>query len=393
MRKKSRFILIILFLLAAAVLAAALAAGNPGRRFGGRTGNTLAKADRVQGDVSILRNGMAYVLKDGVALRQDDSLATGQDAGCTAAFSDGARLSLDTYSEVSLSALTKEERTLSVIEGAVMIETAGEETLPLDISADEITLRAKADGLLMVEAYHGTVTVSVFRGSPLMRCSGREYPLAPGDRVVFLRGDDDTDLTFNRILSSDLREFAIRTLLDQGGVIFDPEQLNAVLEKRRTEKDSLALPSEGEGLQCTLEIRCDTVLDHLDMLSAEKAAAIPKDGILLPPTKVIFSRGDSVYDVLRRTCLNAGLEIDYDYAVYYTGYYVDHLAGLAEFECGPQSGWMYKVNGWFPNYGSAKYYVRDGDVIVWLYSCEGLGVDIGAETWKSDAETGRHAED
>ena len=76
----------------------------------------------------------------------------------------------------------------------------------------------------------------------------------------------------------------------------------------------------------------------------------------------------------------------------YTGYYVNHLAGLAEYECGPQSGWMYKVNGWFPNYGSAKYYVNAGDVISWGYSCEGLGADLGAETWKSAEEEGRRAD-
>ena len=42
---------------------------------------------------------------------------------------------------------------------------------------------------------------------------------------------------------------------------------------------------------------------------------------------------------------------------------------------------MYKVNGWFPNYGCSSYYLRDGDVIVWCYTCEGLGTDVGADEW------------
>ena len=38
---------------------------------------------------------------------------------------------------------------------------------------------------------------------------------------------------------------------------------------------------------------------------------------------------------------------------------------------------MYKVNGWFPNYGCSSYYLEDGDTIVWTYTCNGLGADVG----------------
>ena len=155
------------------------------------------------------------------------------------------------------------------------------------------------------------------------------------------------------------------------------------MDKRRAETETIAVPSDTEGLTCTLEIRCDAVLDHLDELDPEKANAIPESGIVLPATRVSFTSGDSAYDILRRTCLSNGIEISYDYAVNLSGYYIENLAGLAERECGPQSGWMYKVNGWFPNYGSSRYQVCDGDVIVWSYSCVGLGEDIGVEPWQS----------
>ena len=39
---------------------------------------------------------------------------------------------------------------------------------------------------------------------------------------------------------------------------------------------------------------------------------------------------------------------------------------------------MYKVNGWFPNYGCSSYKLEDGDTIVWCYTCKGLGTDVGA---------------
>ena len=43
---------------------------------------------------------------------------------------------------------------------------------------------------------------------------------------------------------------------------------------------------------------------------------------------------------------------------------------------GNESGWMYKVNGWSPNYGCSRYQVEDGDVICWVYTCD-LGADVG----------------
>ena len=50
----------------------------------------------------------------------------------------------------------------------------------------------------------------------------------------------------------------------------------------------------------------------------------------------------------------------------------------------PESGWMYKVNEWFPNYGCSAYTLKPGDDIVWCYTCVGLGADVG-ETWMGDS--------
>ncbi len=39
----------------------------------------------------------------------------------------------------------------------------------------------------------------------------------------------------------------------------------------------------------------------------------------------------------------------------YNSYYVEGIGNLYEFDCGKESGWMYKVNGRFPNYGCSSY--------------------------------------
>ena len=60
----------------------------------------------------------------------------------------------------------------------------------------------------------------------------------------------------------------------------------------------------------------------------------------------------------------------------YNSAYIEGIHNLYEFDCGELSGWMYKVNEWFPNYGCSRYQLRDGDVICWEYTCD-LGVDVG----------------
>ena len=41
---------------------------------------------------------------------------------------------------------------------------------------------------------------------------------------------------------------------------------------------------------------------------------------------------------------------------------------------------MNKVDEWFPNYGCSAYKLQDGQDIVWCYTCNGLGADVG-EFW------------
>ena len=134
---------------------------------------------------------------------------------------------------------------------------------------------------------------------------------------------------------------------------------------------------------CTITIVCPTIFDNLNSLNEEKAPFVPKDGTILPSTKVTFTEGETVFDVLRRVCDAAQLQIEYSYTPLYESYYVEGINHLYEFDCGPESGWMYKVNEWFPNYGCSAYTLKPGDDIVWCYTCIGLGADVG-ETWMGD---------
>ena len=128
---------------------------------------------------------------------------------------------------------------------------------------------------------------------------------------------------------------------------------------------------------CTVSISCATLLDNMDKLSQNKRPPVPADGVLLPETQVTFSAGESAFDVLQRVCRERGIHMDSNFTPMYNSAYVKGIANLYEFDVGSQSGWMYKVNGWFPNYGCSRYTVQQGDEICWMYTCVGLGEDIG----------------
>lgn len=133
---------------------------------------------------------------------------------------------------------------------------------------------------------------------------------------------------------------------------------------------------EGD-MTCTLEVRCDTLLSRLDQLEGGKVALVPKDGILLAETEVFFDQGESVFDVFRRTLRAERIHFEYTDASAYNAVYIEGIGNLYEFDCGPQSGWMYSVNGEFPGLCCSDYTLTEGDRIVFCYTCD-LGADLGA---------------
>lgn len=128
---------------------------------------------------------------------------------------------------------------------------------------------------------------------------------------------------------------------------------------------------------CTITIRCDTILDNWEKLDPAKAGYVPSNGVILPTVTVGFYKGETVFDVLSRACDAYNIQLEYNWTPLYGGYYIEGINHLYEFDCGSQSGWNYKVNGWFPNYGCSSYELEGDETIVWCYTCVGLGADVG----------------
>ena len=113
-----------------------------------------------------------------------------------------------------------------------------------------------------------------------------------------------------------------------------------------------------------------------DYFDPEKVELVPADGWILQPMTVTFYEGESVFNVLQRTCKQQKIHMEFSNTPIYNSAYIEGIHNLYEFDVGNLSGWMYKVNGWFPNYGCSRYQLKDGDVIEWVYTCD-LGYDVG----------------
>lgn len=85
------------------------------------------------------------------------------------------------------------------------------------------------------------------------------------------------------------------------------------------------------------------------------------DGRVSGSAHPTFKKGATAYDALCAT----GLPVSTKSSQY--GLYVSAIGGLAEFEYGGKSGWMYSVNGIAPNVSCGKYVLKDGDFVSWYY--------------------------
>lgn len=139
---------------------------------------------------------------------------------------------------------------------------------------------------------------------------------------------------------------------------------------------------------CTVRIKCNTIYDNLSKLKSGKKDFLPSNGVILNNVKVELNGGESAFDVIKKACEENvctdnckyckanGVQIEYTYTPAFNNYYIEGIHQIYEKDCGTQSGWMYSVNGVFPDVGTSSYTVSSGDVVVLSFTCN-MGEDIG----------------
>ena len=124
---------------------------------------------------------------------------------------------------------------------------------------------------------------------------------------------------------------------------------------------------------CYISITCKTAIESGE-LSDSMLSVLPEDGIVLKDFEVSYEDGATVFDVFASVAKENKIHMEY------TGTskipYIEGIANLYEFDCGPLSGWMYQVNGWFRSFNMGQYKIERGDKIEVIYTCD-LGEDVG----------------
>ncbi len=125
---------------------------------------------------------------------------------------------------------------------------------------------------------------------------------------------------------------------------------------------------------CTLSVNCATAVGK----GIDQEVIIPENGVIYPEQTVTFQEGESVFDLLLREMKDNKIHLEFVSIPIYHSAYIEGIGNLYEYDCGELSGWMYQVNGTFPNYGSSQYKLKQGDKVVWVYTCD-LGKDVGGD--------------
>ena len=326
-----------------------------------------AVLSETKGIVNLEREGIAYPVEAGTILRTGDKLTCGP--GATAGIETGeGHLTLGGNAEIIITEPSGREFAADVVSGEVFVHSPAKAGLAFD--GKEIKVE---DAVAMLSVRAGAQTVYVFAGAVGGANAGQTL-----DWV-------GTEQTVGNLQMESLNDFAISQIRAANGsavLCIANADLDQLIADRSSAIQSQLTPGNPDGRTCTIAICCDTILDNWDDLDPAKGAYVPEDGVILAPVTVEFTEGETVFDVLQRVCEIYGIQIEYSWTPLYDSYYIEGIHHLYEFDCGFQSGWVYKVNEWFPNYGCSAYKLTGGESIVWSYTCNGYGEDVGAEGWE-----------
>lgn len=123
---------------------------------------------------------------------------------------------------------------------------------------------------------------------------------------------------------------------------------------------------QSDSLTVTMSVSCETIKDELD-----------RDFMIIPETEFVLLEDETAFDLLERVLAYHRIPLDYNGNTA-TDIYIRGIDNIYEMDYGEMSGWMYRVNGDFPDSGCGACILEDGDTVEWIYTRE-IGRDIGQE--------------
>ncbi len=396
-RKKKLFNVIMTALIAVVVLCGIMAVGTLKGWFGG--GDSAVISNEMSGVVNIERSGVAYALDKKIAIEEGDIVETKDSSFASFTINGENHIAMNESAEISFTACDEECVGLRVDSGELFAEIPAAPA-EMKVALGENVVNVPG-AVFSVSAQSGSHEIRVYSGQlEVTAADGSVQTVKSGEYLGIIQSTGENfEIEKGQVSAEALSGFVIGKLQDRSSkneLCFSQDELKKVMDTREKENKNAqnadgdvitASGSNASGTKnsgssknvntCTIQIRCGTILDNMGNLTAGKDRYVPSNGIILATSSVEFTDGETVFDVLKRVCSYAGIQLEYSYTPLYESYYIEGINNLYEFDCGPQSGWMYKVNGWFPNYGCSGYKLKDGDNIVWTYTCNGLGADVG----------------
>lgn len=400
-KKKNTFNILMVVLIAVIAFCGIMAVGMIKGWFGGADSDSDIMSGKVSGVANIERDGIGYSLKENVALEDNDILETKNGSEGEMIINKDNILTLNQNTELQIVSSGKDDVNLTLNEGEFFADVpkAGDS---FQVAFGENTAYVKGT-VFSVSVQHGSAALNVYEGSVRVDAEdGSSADVKAGEYISIAHsGEGELTAEVKKLKAASLSDFLIekaKTCDSSAKLCFTGKELQKIQEDRTAEKQetekaaqqssetiaggtssnkSNAAGSDGNVKTCTVTIRCDTILNNMADLKPGKDRYVPSNGVILSASTVEFEDGETVFDVLKRVCSHTGIHLEYSWTPMYDSYYIEGINHLYEFDCGNQSGWMYKVNGWFPNYGCSSYNLKDGDNIVWTYTCKGLGADVG----------------
>ena len=408
--KKKTYNIIMVALIALIVVCGLMAVGHVKGWFGESGQGTEIVSEDIIGVVNVERDGVGYTLEKDVEIRQDDIVESRNESEAVFDLNGDSTLSLNQNSEMAFPQCADGIVEIKLNKGEFFAEvpkTPDSFKVLFDKNTADITGTvfsvSQQSSSSMLTVYEGSVDVTAEDGSVNTVKAGQQI-------LITRNADDKLTVETTEVKAASLSDYLIEKLLacETDKLCFSEKKLNQVIADREKEKKAAVEALEKEAIAiaeseesdssastdsgssgnsgsstssgesndnavkvCTISIRCKSILSNMDKLKEGKNRYVPSNGIILATSSVEFRDGETAYDVTKRACSATGIQIEASYSPVYSSYYVEGINHLYEFDCGEMSGWLYRVNGWTPNYGCSEYKLKNGDSIVWDYTCTG----------------------
>lgn len=135
---------------------------------------------------------------------------------------------------------------------------------------------------------------------------------------------------------------------------------------------------------CQFTVKGSSASSQKDKINISVDTYTANNQSIIDLTAINYQDGDTAWSATKRLFDEKG--ISYTYNPKKNGY-VSEINGVSEFDYGKQSGWMYSVNGEYPEIGCGAYELKAGDTIRWRYTLD-LGKDLGVTIPNTDKPSG-----